>query len=120
MVEEAGISFYEKTLGQLFCTHTSKEILGLLLKKIGDTELKTEALVQSVTHQENIFSVETNQGLFKSKNLIVATGGLSIPKLGASDLGYKIAQQFGHTIIKLSPALDGFVYNTSEASFLKV
>ena len=119
LVEEAGISFYEKTLGQLFCTHTSKEILGLLLKKIGDTELKTEALVQSVTHQENIFSVETNQGLFKSKNLIVATGGLSIPKLGASDLGYKIAQQFGHTIIKLSPALDGFVYNTSEASFFK-
>lgn len=119
LVEEAGISFYEKTLGQLFCTHSSKEILDLLLKKIGNAELKTSIAIQSVTHQENIFEVKTNQDIFKSKNLIVATGGLSIPKLGASDFGYKIAQQFGHTVTKLSPALDGFVYASSEASFFK-
>lgn len=110
------ISFYEKTLGQLFCEKTSKEILNLLLKKLSEVrgEIITSKKAIKVSHDKNIFSVFSAHHMFQAKNLIVATGGLSYPKLGAHDFGYQLARQFGHSITELSPALDGFVFEDRE------
>lgn len=115
-VRDAQIPFYEKTLGQLFCKNTSKEILDLLLgKALGETsQLKTGVKVTSVQKEGGLFLVAIGNEKYQAKNLIIATGGLSLPKLGASDFGYRIAKQFGHTIITLDPALDGFVFSKKD------
>lgn len=116
-VEEAKIPYYEKTLGQLFCKTSSKEILDLLLTKaLGENSiLKTGIRVASAQKEKELFVVRTVAGEeYRAKNLIIATGGLSFPKLGASDFGYRIAEQFGHRITPLSPALDGFVFSKKD------
>lgn len=115
-VQAENVSFYEKTLGQLFCEKSSKEILNLLLKKLSEvrSELVTGEKIIKVGHDKNIFSVFSKNKNFQAKNLIVATGGLSYPKLGAHDFGYKLAKQFGHEVTGLSPALDGFVFEDRE------
>lgn len=110
LVQMHKIEFYEKTLGQLFCKKSSKQILNLLLSKIKNDQLLTNCAITDIS-KSDLFLIQTNLGSFKSHNLIVATGGLSFKKLGATDLGYKIAQKFGHTITPLSPALDGFVFS---------
>ena len=121
MVEEAGIPFYEKTLGQLFCQQGARAILDLLLKKIDspDCTLVTGAKVSTVSHRDGFFSVCYNDKTATTKNLIVATGGLSFPKLGATDFGYRLAKQFGHKVTKLYPALDGFLFSDSDRQRLK-
>lgn len=115
-VQAENISFYEKTLSQLFCEKSSKEILNLLLKKLAEVqgELITGERVIKVSHDKNIFSVFSESKNFQAKNLIVATGGLSYPKLGARDFGYELAKRFGHSVTELSPALDGFVFKDRE------
>lgn len=112
LVTHAGIGYYEKTLGQLFCKSSSKEILNLLLNQLDPTlvTLKTSASVTKIENHQNNFIVSLDKERVSAKNLVVATGGLSFKKLGASDLGYTIARQFGHKIIDLAPALDGFVF----------
>lgn len=109
-VKDAGIEHYEKTLGQLFCKHSSKEIVNLLLGKCASAscELRTAVRDIVVTKDGEGFCVRCSAGSFTCRNLVVATGGLAGPQLGATSLGYEIAQQFGHTITELSPALDGF------------
>jgi predicted Rossmann fold flavoprotein len=103
-VERYGIRYHEKTLGQLFCDGSSREILDLLLTECrqGDVEVLTACDVSSVREG---FVVETSRGVFEAPALVVATGGLSIPKIGATDLGYRIAQQFGVNVITPRPAL---------------
>ena len=116
-VTDARIPFYEKTRGQLFCKTSSKEILDLLLAKaLGkNTALKTGIKVASVKKADHLFTVQSRAGQsYQAKNCIVATGGLSFPKLGASDLGYRIAKQFGHKVTPLFPALDGFVFSKKD------
>lgn len=110
LIEEDHISYFEKKLGQLFCTKSAKDIINLLVKRnqqYGSTIL---------TNQKNLKVTETDAGLFKiyndklevkSKKLIIATGGLSIPTIGASDFGYLIAKRYGHKIIPTEPALVG-------------
>lgn len=111
LVKSANIEFYEKKLGQLFCKKSSKLILNLLLSQLNQEQILTACHVQTVHKNNTTFELQTSKGQFKCQNVIVATGGLSFPKLGASDFGYKIAKQFGHTITPLSPALDGFVFS---------
>lgn len=120
-VEEAGVDYYEKTLGQLFCRHSSKEILKLLLKKcsLNHVEIKTGAEIQTLTKTDDIFTITTKEKSLRAKNMIVASGGLSFPKLGASDLGYQIARKFGHAVTELSPALDGFVFSKKESDLFQ-
>ncbi len=106
LVESYNIDYHEKTLGQLFCDGSSKQIINMLLgecKKYHVT-LKTECSVTDVSKNDK-FNLESNLGNFSCDSLIIATGGLSIPKIGASDFGYKIAKQFGHNIIETKPAL---------------
>lgn len=106
MVESHHISYHEKTLGQLFCDGSSKQIIQMLLDECanGLVDIKTGCSVSSVTYAD-YFNVATTHGQFTSEALIVACGGLSIPKIGASDLGYRIARQFGLNIIEPRPAL---------------
>lgn len=105
-VEQAGIAYHEKTLGQLFCDDSSQQIIDLLLDacKESGVELLHPCEVKSISH-EQAFLVATDKGGFSSESLVVATGGLAIPKLGATPLGYQVAEQFEHKVIKPLPAL---------------
>jgi predicted Rossmann fold flavoprotein len=106
LVEKHHIAYHEKKLGQLFCDGSSRQIIEMLLEECGSAgvEIRCSCQVLSVK-KETEFSVETNQGSFRSSSLVVATGGLSIPTLGATDFGYHLARQFGLRIEETRPAL---------------
>ncbi len=112
-VEAAGIAWHEKTLGQLFCDGSSQQIIDLLL---GDCEaagvmLRTETTVTQVEKREARFQVATDQGDFDCESLVVATGGPSIPKMGATGFAYDLARQFGLTVVPPRPALVPFTFD---------
>ncbi|GAN79007.1 BaiN/RdsA family NAD(P)/FAD-dependent oxidoreductase [Acidocella aminolytica] len=104
LVGEAGIAWHEKTLGQLFCDGSARQIVDLLLARMGPTPPRCGVNIQAVAHDGN-FRLETDKGTFRAQNLVVATGGLSIPKIGATDFAYRLARQFGHQVIPPRPAL---------------
>ncbi len=106
MVEAHGIPYHEKTAGQLFCDNSSKDIVAMLLSECDSAgvQIDTHCEIRSVT-RDGRFLVETSAGDFNATSLVVASGGLSIPKMGASGFGYELARQFGHTIIKTTAAL---------------
>lgn len=116
LVERHEIPYHEKKLGQLFCDRSASDILQMLLNEIkrSGAELKLETNIVSVKKESESFVIETNQETFTAKNLVVATGGLSIPKMGATGFGYELAQKFGHTICPTSPALDGFMFEDNK------
>ncbi|UUE97842.1 NAD(P)/FAD-dependent oxidoreductase [Xanthomonas hortorum pv. pelargonii] len=101
MVERHGIAYHEKELGQLFCDISSKQIVRMLLDECeaADVQVRTECEVRSVRRDSDGFSIETSQGRVQAQSLIVATGGLSIPSMGASGFGYALAKQFGHELL---------------------
>jgi predicted Rossmann fold flavoprotein len=109
LVERYNIAWHEKTLGQLFCDLSARSILDMLLKEcsLGNVELILNARETSVERRAALdrFQVDCSAGRFEAESLIVATGGLSIPRMGASDLGYKLAQQFGLKVVTPRPAL---------------
>ncbi|RYF02487.1 MAG: aminoacetone oxidase family FAD-binding enzyme, partial [Oxalobacteraceae bacterium] len=88
-------------LGQLFCDISSKQIVRMLLDECAaaGVQVRTDCKVQSVRRGSDGFTVETDQGRVQAQSLIVATGGLSIPSMGASGFGHTLAQQFGHTLL---------------------
>jgi predicted Rossmann fold flavoprotein len=106
LVEKHGIAYHEKKLGQLFCDKSSREIIDLLLEecRLAGVEIRVGCRVQSVCKGER-FSVATNLGTFIAPALVVATGGLSFPKLGATDFGHRLARQFGLRLTELRPGL---------------
>lgn len=106
LVERHGIRYHEKKLGQLFCDNSSREIINLLLAECerAGVEIRLNCLVRRV-EKESSFVLETSQGIFSSDSLVIATGGLSIPKIGATDFGYRVARQFGLHIRETRPAL---------------
>jgi predicted Rossmann fold flavoprotein len=106
-VERHRITYHEKTLGQLFCDRSAQDLLSALLNECADANvaLKTNASIQSVTHDGTHFRIATGTGAIRTKSFIVATGGLSIPRMGATGLGYQIAERFGHGIIQTRPGL---------------
>lgn len=120
LVKKHGITFYEKKLGQLFCDDSSQNIINLLLNECEDAKVKIHlnCRVENVK-KENLFQIETNQGRFECESLVIASGGLSIPKIGATDFGYRIAKQFGLNIIETRPALVPLVFNESEFEVFK-
>ena len=109
LVEKHGIAYHEKTLGQMFCDGSSQQIIDLLLREceMAGVEIRCGCQVYDVNRdpQAGSFSVRTNQGTIRSSALVIATGGLSIPTLGATDFGYRIARQFGLRIEEPRPAL---------------
>lgn len=113
LLKKHQISFHEKTLGQLFCDISSKQIIAMLLQECADVfvEIRLESLVNNVKkHQDNFEITLNNKEIIIVKSLVIATGGLSIPKMGASDFGYKIARQFGLKVINQTPALVPFTF----------
>lgn len=106
LVEKHGIAYHEKKLGQLFCDGSSQQIIDLLLRECADAgvEIRCGCQVLSV-QKDDKFRIETNQGSFATTSLVIATGGLSIAPLGATDFGYRIARQFGLRIEETRPAL---------------
>lgn len=118
LLAQAGIAWHEKTLGQLFCDGSAREILALLLARAGQAELRCDVGITNVTYADG-FSVETDQGLFKARNLVLATGGVSIPKLGVSDLAYRLALQFGHGLIPPRPALVPLTFASEDMAWMQ-
>jgi len=106
LVERHGIAYHEKKLGQLFCDGSSRQIINLLLAECGDAqvEIRCGCRIRRVERGDR-FRVETEQGSFTCASLVVATGGLSIPQLGATDFGYQLARQFDLRIEPTRPAL---------------
>ena len=110
LIERHRIRWHEKKAGQLFCDGSSREILAMLRKECADAGVRilTECRVTSVRKG---FGVETNRGEFECASLPIATGGISIPKLGATDFGYRIARQFGLRVTTLRPGLVPLLFN---------
>ena len=107
LVEKHGIAYHEKTLGQLFCDNSSKEILAMLMAECSeaDVTLLLNHRVLDVKKSAEIFELNTNQGAFECSSLVIATGGLSFANLGATDFGFRLANQFGLGVIKPRPGL---------------
>ena len=139
LVERAGIPYHEKTLGQLFCDGSAREIVDLLMEEChaGGVEVVADCDVRSVArgrrghgidssdpHRglapsrlrecDSRYVVTTSRGTFDAPSLVVATGGLSIPKIGATDLGYRLARQFRVPIVPTRPALVPLLFGESE------
>jgi predicted Rossmann fold flavoprotein len=106
LVEKHRIPFHEKKLGQLFCDFSSRQIIEMLLAEcaIAEVDVRCSCRVESVEKHER-FSLGTNRGALDCDSLVIATGGLSFARLGASDFGYRIAEQFGLKVTATRPGL---------------
>ena len=107
MVERHGIVYHEKTLGQLFCDGSAKQIIEMFNAecRTADAKIQTDNKVEEIAKTDTGFVIQSGQGTFESASLVIATGGKSIPKMGATGFGYDIARQFGLGIIEPRPAL---------------
>lgn len=120
LVEKHKIPYHEKTLGQLFCDHSAREIIAMLLAECAAVrvDIRLRQSVQAVT-KADAFSVQTDHTLFTSPALVVATGGLSIPKMGATDLAYRIACQFDLPLTPIRPGLVPLTFDNSEGEMMR-
>ena len=116
LVERHGIAWHEKELGQLFCDDSSKQIVAMLQAECdaARVRIETRAGISDVQRSEDAFQVATARGLASAPSLVVATGGLSIPKMGASGLGYDLARQFGHAVQPTRAALVPMTFDDAE------
>jgi predicted Rossmann fold flavoprotein len=110
MVERRGIAYHEKTLGQLFCDESSAQIIDLLVSACDEAGVRwahpcSVASVNQVGGGKSGFALETSEGPFDCESLVVATGGLALPQIGATPFGYKLAEQFGLAIVPPKPSL---------------
>ena len=122
LVKKHKIKFHEKKFGQLFCDHSAKDIIEMLITEceIQKVEISLNTEIKSVIREENLYILETeNKGKFICSSLVIATGGLSIPKIGASDYGYKIANQFNLKVTNLYPALVPLTFKDDILEFCK-
>ncbi|MCK5076479.1 MAG: NAD(P)/FAD-dependent oxidoreductase, partial [Calditrichia bacterium] len=121
MVEKHNIPYHERELGQLFCNGASKKIIDMLLEECKESGVKiqTKCTIEEIKQSEketdnyNNFIVKTNFDEFITESLIVATGGLSIPAIGATGFGYEIAKQFGLKVIPCQPGLVSLIVDKS-------
>lgn len=120
LVEKHRIAYHEKKLGQLFCDESSRLIIEMLLNEseAAKVEIRLNCQVRRV-EKETGFMVETNHGRFASDSLVIATGGLSIPPIGATDFGYRLARQFGLRIRETRPALVPLIFAANALQDLK-
>jgi predicted Rossmann fold flavoprotein len=114
LVQRHGIAFHEKHRGQLFCDESAEQIIRMLVTECdaGSVARWQPCSVDAVRHGASGFELDTSRGPVSAAKLVVATGGLSIPKIGASDWGHRIARQFGHRIIEPRPALVPLTFDT--------
>ena len=116
LVERYGIAWHEKTQGQLFCDHSAREILNMLLAECerGGVQVLLNARGIAVERDSAGFRVVSSQGEFETGGLVMATGGLSIPRVGATGFGYDLARQFGLGVVPPRPALVPLVLGQGE------
>ena len=109
LVERHGIAYHEKELGQLFCDESSKQIVKMLLDECqwAGVEINADCQIESI-ERSDCFVVRSNHGIIFADKLVIASGGLSIPSMGATGFGYDIAKQFGHSIIETRAGLVPF------------
>ncbi len=115
LVEQHGIPYHEKKLGQLFCDHSSRDIVEMLRKECDEAGVKIETRAEVIAVRRESgdahFVVESKSGTFETKRLVIATGGLSLPKLGATNFAYRIAKQFGMAVIPARAGLVPFTFS---------
>ena len=119
MVERHGIAYHEKKLGQLFCDDSSQQLIDMLDAECRDAGVDRRMGVQvgEVGRRDGDgFTVATSIGTFHCQSLVVATGGLSIPQIGATAFGYQLAEQFGLPVTKLDPALVPLTFHVDDAA----
>ena len=107
LVERHGIAYHEKKLGQLFCDDTALDVVAMLKDECarGNVQWRVPCAVTGVTREGARFAVATAQGHVHCMSLVIATGGLTVPKIGATPFGYRIAEQFGLAVVPPRPAL---------------
>jgi len=115
LVEKHNIMYHEKTLGQLFCDRGAEQIVEMLLKECNavGVEILLNCEVKNISKSIS-FSLETSLELFECETLVIASGGLSIPKIGASNFGFNVAQKFGLNIIEPLPALVPLLFSKEQ------
>jgi len=110
LVAKHGVPYHEKKLGQLFCDNKSSDILGLLLAECeqAGVDLRMDTTVHTIARTDSGYRLDTSLGLLHCQSLVIATGGLSIPTLGATGFGYQVARQFGHEVLPTRAGLVPF------------
>jgi predicted Rossmann fold flavoprotein len=116
MVERHGIAYHEKELGQLFCDLSAKLIVQMLVDgcRQAGVRIEVDCVVSRVDRTGNGFALETSRGPVDTDALVVASGGLSIPKMGATGFGYELAKRFGHSIVPTRAALVPLTFGENE------
>ncbi|HET9356282.1 MAG TPA: aminoacetone oxidase family FAD-binding enzyme, partial [Sphingomicrobium sp.] len=118
LVDRHGIAWHEKTLGQLFCDGSSRQIVAMLLDECVAGGVETSfGRAATVEHRDGAFHVDIGADNFRAPALVLATGGLSIPKLGATSFAYDVARRFGLKIIEPRPALVPLTLSADQALF---
>jgi len=119
LVERHRIAYHEKTLGQLFCDGSAREIVAMLLAECaaGGVDLRLGVAVGDVSHDGAGFRVETAGGTFEAPSLVLATGGPSIPKMGATGFAYEVAKRFGLNVVEPRPALVPLTLGGTDLAF---
>jgi len=123
LVKHHGIAFHEKTLGQLFCDHKSQEILHMLLLECEsvNAEIRLNTHIEKIEKDsDHHFKISSSRGHFHCQSLVIASGGLSIPTMGASPFGYKVAEQFGISVWPTRAGLVPFTLHADEKEKLSV
>lgn len=119
LVRKHNIPYYEKTLGQLFCRGRSQEIVDMLLTECRDARVRIETSTTVKLIERNIdFEIDTNRGTFQAESVVIATGGNSFAKVGATDFGYRVARQFGLAVTQTRPSLVPMILEGSGCSRL--
>ena len=121
LINKYGIEFHEKKLGQLFCNNSAREIIDMLVSECEKQKvtINLDTKINTITKNTNNYVLNTNKGEFYSPSIVIATGGLSIPKIGATDFGYKIAKQFNLKVTNLYPALVPLIFEDEILEFCK-
>lgn len=118
-IERHRIGYHEKKQGQLFCNESSMDVIRMLLDESRESGVQLRTGCEVATAEKHgRFLVTTGMGSFEAGSLVVATGGLSIPKIGATDLGYRLARQFGHRIVPTHPALVPLTFDRDQKDAL--
>ncbi len=124
LVEQYGIAYHAKAPGQLFCDGSARQIVETLLAEAAQADLQLRTAVQAVTREHSGFLIETRPaqsaanappGFIRAAKVVVATGGLSIPKIGATGIGYAIAKSFGLRLVETRPALVPLIFHAEDA-----
>jgi predicted Rossmann fold flavoprotein len=120
LVGKHGVAYHEKKLGQLFCDGKSSDILELLLTECreADVQIHLETSVETIASHDGGYRLSTSSGEFVCQSLVIATGGLSIPTLGASGFGYQVARQFGHNVLPTRAGLVPFTLTDPQLKHL--